>query len=231
MARRVPNPADAADISQQTLLLACTKLQTFRGERILAWLYAIAHHVIIDYYRSRNRFHFVALTPDSEADSEVALRTPIDSVIANYEFRQRLTAWRKDVAGELHLEHQVAVLLADVYGYQDKDSAAMLHMSVPSFKLLLHEARTRLKTVSASPSAGRATVAGRGPAKSASHMQRYRVGVSCRVKREDLRALQIKLIDGLSESTLPALLLVAAMNDLTPVTQALVMITSNTPMF
>jgi len=40
------------------------------------------------------------------------------------------------------------VLLADVHGHSDKSSAAQLDMTVPSFKLLLHGARSRLNKFS-----------------------------------------------------------------------------------
>jgi RNA polymerase sigma factor (sigma-70 family) len=211
VSRRVPNPADAADLSQQTLLLACSKLDTLRGESVLAWLYTIAQHLIIDYYRTRNRFHFVELSDGSGADAELALRTPPDAVLALYEFREKLKAWKGTCANELHLEHQVAVLLADVYGYQDKDSAAMLRMSLPSFKLLLHEARARLKEV-AKPRTERPAPGPRPAAKSSAPKQTassrgYRVSVACRVPPDDLRALHLRLMKGLTEATLLFVLL------------------------
>ena len=40
--RRVANREDAGDITQQTLLLACAKHHTFRGDNLLGWLLAIA---------------------------------------------------------------------------------------------------------------------------------------------------------------------------------------------
>lgn len=202
VARRVPNRADAADLSQQALLLGCAKLDTFRGESVQGWLYAIAQHLIIDYYRARNRFHFVSVDPGTEADAELALRSAPDAVLAVYEFRQRLNAWLGCCTTELHLEHQVAVLLADVYGYQDKDSAARLHMSVPSFKLLLHEARARLKAI-ARPDTSRAAAQVRPAARrSRQPRQSYRVGVACPVDPADLRTLQVSLVDGLTRATL-----------------------------
>jgi RNA polymerase sigma-70 factor (ECF subfamily) len=213
VSRRVGNPADAADLSQQALLLACSKLETFRGERILAWLYAIAHHLIIDYYRTRNRFHFVPIMPDAGEDVDLALCTPGDTVMVVYEFRQRLTAWRADADGHLHLEHQVAVLLADVYGYRHKDSAAMLHMTLPSFKLLLHEARTRLKVVPKSASAMADAASAIADAEAVRTVP-YRVGVACRVARSELQMLRHKLIDGVTQATLSAALMFDALFDL-----------------
>lgn len=138
--QRVANRADAADISQEALLIACSKLATFRGDNLNAWLFAIARNLIIDYYRSQGRFTFVAVTP-AEGETEPALQIPHDSVLAECEFRQRLSSWLECCTTSLDLEEQVAVLQSDVYDYRDKDSAAMLGMSVASFKLLLHGAR------------------------------------------------------------------------------------------
>jgi DNA-directed RNA polymerase specialized sigma24 family protein len=199
VSRRVQNPADAADLAQQTLLLACSKLHTFRGERILAWLHAIAQHLIIDYYRMRHRVHFVGLTPGTADDLDSALQTPAEAVLAVYRFRQCLETWQGDSAGDLNIEHQVAVLLADVYGYRDKDSAALLQMSVPSFKLLLHESRARVKALEPSGASERDTPADGG---SRPRPLPFRAGVACRVAAADLRALRSKLIAGLTEAVL-----------------------------
>lgn len=145
VARRVANPVDAADIAQQTLLLACAKLDTCRGEDILPWLFTIARHQIVDHYRARGRFRFVEA--DTLAETEPALQTRPDVVHSACECRQRLGTWLDCITRRLRLEEQVAVLLADAYGHRDKDSADLLGMSVPSFKLLLHGARARLREI------------------------------------------------------------------------------------
>lgn len=197
VSQRVANRADAADISQEALLTACAKLNTFRGENFPAWLYAIARNLIIDYYRSQGRFQFVTVEPASEGETEPALRIPHDSVLAECEFRQRLNAWLDCCAKGLDLEQQVAVLQSDVYDYRDKDSAAMLRMSVPSFKLLLHGARARLKEFG---SAGRhaATFASSGSGMPTPPAQlRHRMGVNAHLGPTELVALQRKLMDGL----------------------------------
>ena len=206
MSQRVANRADAADISQEALLIACAKLATFRGDNLHAWLYAIARNLIIDYYRSQGRFTFVTVTP-AEGETEPALRVPHDAVIAECEFRQRLTTWLDCCAQSLDLDEQVAVLQSDVYDYRDKDSAAMLQMSVPSFKLLLHGARARLKAI-AGPGlvAPRTTSRGGVPAPPA--QVRYRLGVNCRLDTSELAALQRKLLDGLKLAAFSACLFI-----------------------
>jgi RNA polymerase sigma-70 factor (ECF subfamily) len=145
VARRVANPVDAADIAQQTLLVACAKLDTCRGDSVLPWLFTIARHQIVDHYRVTKRVRFVEAA--ALAEIEPALQTQPDVVQVAYECRQKLGTWLSCITRRLRLEEQVAVLLADVYGHCDKDSAELLEMSVPSFKLLLHAARARLREI------------------------------------------------------------------------------------
>jgi hypothetical protein len=102
----------------------------------------------------------------------------------------------------------VAVLQSDVYDYRDKDSAAMLKMSVPSFKLLLHGARARLKQIaSAGLIAPRKTSRG-GNLPAPPGQMRYRLGVNCRLGATELAALQRKLIDGLRIAAFSALIFI-----------------------
>jgi RNA polymerase sigma-70 factor, ECF subfamily len=202
VSQRVANRADAADISQEALLLACAKLATFRGDNLNAWLFAIARNLIIDYYRSKGRFTFVTVTP-AEGETEPALQIPHDAVLAECDFRQRLTAWL-DCCASLDLEEQVAVLQSDVYDYRDKDSAAMLRMSVPSFKLLLHGARARLKAIGRANLLQPRNTSRGGALPSPPGQQRYRLGVASHLGASELAALRRKLVDGLKMAAFSA---------------------------
>jgi RNA polymerase sigma-70 factor (ECF subfamily) len=201
--QRVANRADAADISQDALLIACSKLATFRGDNLNAWLFAIARNLIIDYYRSQGRFTFVAVTP-AEGETEPALQIPHDAVLAECEFRQRLSSWLECCTTGLDLEEQVAVLQSDVYDYRDKDSAAMLGMSVASFKLLLHGARARLKEISNRRLTRRASRGHSLQVPTPPAQMRYRLGVSCHIGASELAALRRKLVDGLKMAAFSA---------------------------
>ena len=209
VSQRVANRADAADISQETLLTACAKLSTFRGENLHAWLYTIARNLIIDYYRSQARFQFVTVEPLTAGETEPALRIQPEDVLSECEFREHLNAWLDCCTRGLELEQQVAVLQSDVYDYHDKDSAEMLRMSVPSFKLLLHGARARLKAIGSS---GRRTTRqaspGPGNVMAAPPAQiRYRLGVSCHLATTELVELQRKLMEGLRMAAFYSMLL------------------------
>jgi RNA polymerase sigma factor (sigma-70 family) len=196
VAQRVANPADAADIAQQTLLLAWAKLGTCRGKSVSAWMLAIARHQIVDHYRAHNRFHFVEAA--AVAETEPSLRTPPDRAQAICEHHERLRCWTDCIRRRLQLEEQVAVLLADVYGLRDKESAAVLCMSLPCFKLLLHGARARLHEIADGECwLARKTSAVHGNGGRPSEHPTHRVGVTCRLGAPKLLALRTRLMDGL----------------------------------
>jgi RNA polymerase sigma-70 factor (ECF subfamily) len=178
--RRVPDRADAADIAQQALLSACTDQ---RGSRRIAnvdaWLRGIARHLIMDHFRAGNRYSTVELG-DVLADSEPVLRTRPDLPVAIWESRERLRTLLDDATGQLCLVHQIALLLADVYGHCDKHSATLLRMSVPCYKLVLHRARSAVRASRTEPPHAAASL-----------------GVTCYLSRGQLVALRSELLGGL----------------------------------
>jgi RNA polymerase sigma factor (sigma-70 family) len=150
VAQRVSNFSDAQDIAQQTLLVASAKLGTCRGTSPQAWLLSIARNLICDHYRGLDRRRCVELDEAVEMETEPALQTGLESVQSLCDSRERLRCWVRCISLRLRLEQQIAVLLADVHGYRDKESAAELGISVPGFKLLLHGARGLLRSLSGS---------------------------------------------------------------------------------
>src|SRR5438067_3633753 len=178
--RRVPDPADAADIAQQALLLACSDHGGSRIGNVDAWLRCIARHLVIDHFRARNRYSAVEVG-DALADSEPVLRTRPDLPIAIREARDRICSLLDEGTGQLGVVHQIALLLAEVYGHCDKHSAAVLRMSVSCYKLVLHRARSALRATSRS-----------GPAHPAGWL-----GVTCRLSTAQLVALRRELLEDL----------------------------------
>jgi DNA-directed RNA polymerase specialized sigma24 family protein len=178
--RRVPDAADAADIAQQALLFACSDQRASRIANVDAWLRGIARHLIMDHFRAGNRYSSVELR-DALADSEPVLRTRPDLPIAIRECRERIRALLDDARGQLCLVHQIALLLADVYGHCDKHSATLLRMSVPCYKLVLHRARSAVRASRAEP-----------PPHPAGWL-----GVTCHLSTAQLVALRRDLLEGL----------------------------------
>jgi DNA-directed RNA polymerase specialized sigma24 family protein len=176
--RLVPDAADAADIAQQALLLACSDNGGSRIANVEAWLRCIARHLITDHFRARNRYSSVELG-DALADSESVLRTRADLPVAIRECRERIRSLFDDATGQLCLVHQIALLLADVYGHCDKHSATLLRMSVPCYKLVLHRARLALRASRPGPT----------------HPAGW-LGVTCSLSTAQLVALRRELLEG-----------------------------------
>jgi DNA-directed RNA polymerase specialized sigma24 family protein len=150
VARRVPSSADAEDIAQQAVLLAWEERSAGAAAHSPERLLAIARHLIVGYRRERSRNRLVELGA-SLVETEPSLQTRTDTAAVVVEGRERLSALLGPIAARLRLEHQVALLLADFHGHRDRRSAAVLGMSLPSFKRLLHGARARLRQLQGRP--------------------------------------------------------------------------------
>lgn len=150
VAQRVRNFSDAQDIAQQTLLVASVKLGTCRGTNPQAWLLTIARNLIVDHYRVQDRCRSLEMDQVARMENEPALQTAAESTQDSCDRRERLRCWVSCISRWLRLEEQIALLLADVHGYRDKESAAELGITVASFKLLLHEARAQLRAIGGS---------------------------------------------------------------------------------
>jgi DNA-directed RNA polymerase specialized sigma24 family protein len=188
VARRVNSADDAADIVQETLTLACEEIGKRRVENLPRWLFTVANHLIIDHYRSQRRFTFMALRPGI-VDAEPALQTRPDLAVAVAECHERLGVLLHRIARLDWMEHQVAVLMADVYGYRDTHSAAALHMSVPCFKLMLHGARVHLRQIADDGYCSKCALA---PV-----CGLRRMGVVCGLRERELFAVRGTLLEGL----------------------------------
>jgi DNA-directed RNA polymerase specialized sigma24 family protein len=213
VARSVANPDDAADIAQHVLLQACEELSNCRSENLWPWLFTIANHLIVDHYRAQNRFRFVELGV-ALADTHPVLQSLPDTALSVCECNERLSSFLDVLTRWICMEHQVAVLLADVYGHRDKHSAAVLRMSLPSFKLLLHGARARLREIAGgnrvpvkktSVPACDESASGNGSQRAdprkdglpSLHPAYRRLGVTCHLGAPELLALRDKLLEGL----------------------------------
>ena len=185
VSERVANPADAADIAQETLLFAYTNLRVSSGDQIRGWLFTIAGNLIVDYDRARTEISVTAMDSAADAERESALQIPAEAIVAKCDFRQRVNGWLRHCEQLLDPGQHVAVLLSDIYEYCDKDSAAMLKMSVPSFKLLLHRSRARLKAFESVSASAPVAVRKRGN------------GVVSHLDATELRSLRQTLVAGI----------------------------------
>lgn len=79
--RRVGNEADAADLAQETFVIAAASLPKFRGEALLSsWVFGIAMNVIRDHRRKRFAQRWISV----KSDEDVALSTDLRADPALY---------------------------------------------------------------------------------------------------------------------------------------------------
>jgi RNA polymerase sigma-70 factor (ECF subfamily) len=138
---------EAADVTQDALVRAYTRIADFRGEASFAtWLHRIVHNTALDALRWRARHPIEALDPmpsgGGEPVREVASATagPEDIAVRADERR----AIERALAA-LTPEFRAVVVLRDVQGLDYEEVAAVTGVSLGTVKSRLHRARARLR--------------------------------------------------------------------------------------
>jgi RNA polymerase sigma-70 factor (ECF subfamily) len=121
---RVPDPQDAEDLIADVFLRAIRKLGHFEWRRegsFAAWLFRIAHNLIVDYYREHRP---VLLSLDSgDSLPELASHTPSpEETLAQEEAFQRMRA----LVATLSPRRQEIVTLKFFGGLQNREIAGIL---------------------------------------------------------------------------------------------------------
>ncbi len=135
--RRLGHREAAGDATSLTFTRAMTALHRFQGGSFRAWLFAIAHNVVIDATR-RRRFH-----DDIDAAGPIADRqpSPEDRAVASDQ-RRRLT---EELARLTNDQRNVVELR--VAGLTGPEVAAALGLSLGAVKSLQFRAYARLRTL------------------------------------------------------------------------------------
>lgn len=140
---RIGDGHDAEDIVQQTFLKAAEKFTHCHGRKPQNWMIAIARNLVADYYRRNSRIKYVDIVVAEQfADLSENYKLPLQK---KCELTQRLEAWLHDVQRFLEPEEQFAVIASSACRFPAKKSALALSLSLPSYKLLLHNARLYLQ--------------------------------------------------------------------------------------
>ena len=83
VAARVGNPADAEDIAGEVFVKATASIDKYveRGAPVQAWLFRIAHNLVIDYRRRKSKIDFVpidGMQAESNEDVEQMAETNVE---------------------------------------------------------------------------------------------------------------------------------------------------------
>ncbi len=146
IAKRVADEASVEDLSQEVFVRMQRGLDGLKKEsRLVAWIYQIARHAIIDYYRARNRQpeRPVGLASDLETFHPASL--PVESSESSGQLRTELAGCLRPMIQRLSDDYRQAVTLVDLEGMAQHEAAARLGLSVSGIKSRVQRGRRQLR--------------------------------------------------------------------------------------
>jgi len=126
-ARRISDRHDAEDLTATVFTRALASLSRFRGGSVAAWLFQIAHHTIVNYYKQRRSSVF--LSPDQHDTSPAPVETLIQSETEQYlrQLVDSLPARQRDI-----------LLMKIVGGLTAEEIATALGLRAGTVRVTLH---------------------------------------------------------------------------------------------
>jgi len=135
------NSMDAEDLTGEVFLKAWQSLPKYieRGVPFLAFLFRIAHNVLVDHYRQNKRLE--QKTPD-EMDGYKADGTsePVEMVSSQMEHQQILK-----VLSNLRVDYQSVLTLRFISELSPEETAQVMKRSVGAIRVLQHRALAALR--------------------------------------------------------------------------------------
>ncbi len=132
------DPLLAEELTQETFYRAFMNLRSFRGDKVGAWLFRIAHNLYVDEYRHRTRYvgdeplGFLPTTSTSEMP---------ERYLESIETQKRV----QNVLQQLPENYRSILLLRDHLGLSYEDIADTIDKSITTVKVTLFRARTRFR--------------------------------------------------------------------------------------
>lgn len=152
--RLLADKNDAEDISQDTYLKALDKILQFKGESSFkTWIFQIATNLAYDELRKRKRWQIDAqdktraLARDSHEIKAEFMFVHNNSLYGNYEIKEHIDFCFTCLAKTLVIEHQLALLLKDIYDFSVKEIALIMNCTEGVVKHLLVDARKTMITI------------------------------------------------------------------------------------
>lgn len=144
--RLLGNRSDACDVCQEVFVLLLRKLGSFRGEaKFSTWLYRVSLNACHDYARRTRRHVSISESPGEDLpDIEQRLADDgFDAPEASME-RAEVQKTVQDAIARLPAKFKEVILLHDINGYDYKEVAEILDISLGTVKSRLNRARSRL---------------------------------------------------------------------------------------
>ena len=146
IAKRVADEASVEDLSQEVFVRMQRGLAGLKKEsRLVAWIYQIARHAIIDYYRARDRQPERPVGLASDLETLYPASLPVESSESSGQLRTELAGCLHPMIERLSDDYRQAVTLVDLEGMAQHEAAARLGLSVSGMKSRIQRGRRQLR--------------------------------------------------------------------------------------
>jgi RNA polymerase sigma-70 factor (ECF subfamily) len=148
---RMAGEAEAEDLAQEVFAKVSRGLGDFRGDADLStWVYRIATNTALDRLRRRGKPaesvdpSLVDAIVIAESDRNV-WTDEIRQTLEGRVIRDEMNACIRDVINRLPENYRTVIILGDLEGFQDREIAEILGLSLRNAKVRLHRARAQLR--------------------------------------------------------------------------------------
>ncbi len=146
IAKRVADEAAVEDLSQEVFVRMQRGLGDLKREsRLVSWIYQIARHAIIDYYRARDRQLERSVGLASDLETLYPAPLPEESAESSGQLRTELAGCLRPMIEGLSEDYRQAVTLVDLEGLAQHEAAARLGLSVSGMKSRVQRGRRQLR--------------------------------------------------------------------------------------
>ncbi len=145
--RMTQDQAVAEDLTQETFIRVHAGLAGFRGEASLATgVYRVATNVSLDHFRGKSTVQDEVTRSLEGAETDQQGLADSEAVSPEQQAaRAEMSACVQDFIGQLPPDYRAALILRDLQGLKNDESAAVLGVSLDTVKIRLHRARKRLR--------------------------------------------------------------------------------------
>jgi len=145
--RMVTHRQDADDLTQEVFVRCLRGIAGFRGDcQFKTWLFGIATHVCLDHLRQKRRWRVEAqMVAQQEGVKSSAHNLQLSKLMSDpsfiFDIREHISFCLACVARTLDHEEQAALLLRELFGFNNQESARILEVSEPILRHRLASAR------------------------------------------------------------------------------------------
>jgi RNA polymerase sigma-70 factor (ECF subfamily) len=147
--KRVGNPSEAEDLTQETFLRAHARIATLRHQKAaVSWLHRIAERVFQDYLRSPFQRRMRPMDEKTFGEESAAFHPQADPPSGVHEVLERteMSTCVRDYLQEIPALYREVLHLHDQLGLSSPEIAKRLGCTVGAVKIRLHRARRMMKS-------------------------------------------------------------------------------------